>query len=336
MKQGPKNLITDVPGLKVGNAHNAHFKTGTTVLLPDEPITASVAIHGGAPGTRDAALLEPDHTLEKVDALVLSGGSAFGLDASGGVQQWLKEQGRGLTIGSAQIPIVPGAIIFDLLNNGNKDWGPMPPYRDLAISACTNADHDFTLGTCGAGYGATTARLKGGLGSASTVLENGVTIGALVAVNSIGSPTMGDGRQFWAAPFEINDEFGGLGLPEKVTHSTTKIRVKSIPLEPGANTTIAIIATDADLTKSACKRLAIESHDGISRAIWPAHSPLDGDLVFAASTARVALKDPVADFLEVGAAAAATLSRAIARAVYEATTEENDILPTWTDFHPAG
>ncbi len=336
MKSGPKNLITDVAGLKVGHAHDARIKTGTTVLLPDEPIVASVAIQGGAPGTRDTALLEPDQTLEKIDALVLSGGSAFGLDASSGVQQWLKEHGRGLEIGSARIPIVPGAIIFDLLNNGDKDWGPMPPYRDLAISACAEADRDFALGTCGAGYGATTALLKGGLGSASAVLENGVTVGALVAVNAIGSVLMGNTKHFWAAPFEIDGEFGGVGLPDKVTAAMSEIRTKHAPDEPGLNTTIAIVATDANLTKAACKRLAVKSHDGISRAVWPAHTPLDGDLIFAASTGRIELDNPVSEFVRIGAAAAATLSRAIARAVYEATADASDRLPTWSDYHPDG
>lgn len=334
MKPGPRNLITDVAGLKVGHAQDPHVKTGTTVLLPDEPMVASVAIQGGAPGTRDTALLEPDQTVERIDALVLSGGSAFGLDASGGVQQWLKERGRGLEVGPARVPIVPGAIIFDLLNNGNKDWGSVPPYRDLAMDACSSADLDFALGTCGAGFGTTTAHLKGGLGSASAVLENGVTVGALVAVNAIGSVTMGDTRHFWAAPFELDSEFGGLGLPGALTAAMRDIRTKDAPHKPGLNTTIAIVATDANLTKAACKRLAVVSHDGISRAVWPAHTPLDGDLIFAASTGQVALDNPHADFVKLGAAAAATLSRAIARAVYEATAEASDRLPTWSDYRP--
>ena len=333
MKAGPTNLITDVPGLMVGNADDRALKSGVTVLLPDAPAVASVAIHGGAPGTREIALLEPDQTVERIDALVFSGGSAYGLDAAAGVQSRLAEMGRGYRVGPVNVPIVPAAILFDLLNGGDKDWGQATPYRDLGRAACEDCTRLFALGTIGAGTGATTANLKGGLGSASCELEEGAiagaTVGALVAVNALGRVTIGDGPHFWAAPFELDREFGGLGLPSPLPDNATAVRTKLDTLKPGANTTIAIIATDAMLTKSEAKRLAVMAHDGMARAIWPAHTPLDGDLVFALSTGKRPLSDPAIDLVALGAAAAATLSRAIARGVYEAEEAVGDTLPTW-------
>lgn len=204
-----RNLVTDVPGLKVGNAQDDRLKSGVTVLLPDEAATASVSILGGAPGTRDTTLLEPEYTAGQVDALVLSGGSAFGLDSASGVQAGLAAMGRGFAIGPARVPLVPTAILFDLLNGGDKNWGETNPYAMLGSTALANAGEIFSLGTAGAGAGATTANLKGGLGSASAKLSCGATIGALVAVNALGSATMGDTPHFWAAPFERDGEFGG-------------------------------------------------------------------------------------------------------------------------------
>jgi len=174
-----RNLLTDVPGLKVGNAADATLASGVTAILFDEPAVASADVRGGAPGTRDIDLLQPDETVERIDAVVLSGGSAFGLDAPSGVQAWLREQGRGFAIGPVVVPIVPGAIVFDLLNGGNKDWGRFPPYRDLGYAAACAAEGDFALGSVGAGLGATTANFKGGLGSASAQTGGGVTVGAL-------------------------------------------------------------------------------------------------------------------------------------------------------------
>ncbi len=335
MKPGPTNLITDVPGLMVGNAADSTLKSGVTVLLPDAPAVASVAIHGGAPGTREIALLEPDQTVEHIDALVFSGGSAYGLDAAAGVQSRLAEMGRGYQVGPVNVPIVPAAILFDLLNGGNKDWGQATPYRDLGRAACEDAARLFALGTVGAGTGATTANLKGGLGSASCEIEQGAmagaTVGALVAVNALGRVTIGDGPHFWASPFEIDDEFGGLGLPFPLPGNATEVRTKLDTLKPGANTTIAIVATDAMLTKSEAKRLAVMAHDGMARAIWPAHTPLDGDLIFALSTGKRPLASPAVDLVALGAAAAATLSRAIARGVYEADKAAGDTVATWRE-----
>src|SRR5882757_2519051 len=208
-----RNLITDVPGLKVGHADDARLASGTTAIVFDEPTVAAMDLRGGAPGTRETELLAPDETVERVDAIVLSGGSAFGLDAPGGTQAWLREQGRGFAVGAVRVPIVPGAILFDLLNGGDKNWGRFPPYRDIGYAAAANSAQDFRIGSAGAGLGATTVNLKGGLGSASAQTRDGVTIGAIAAVNAIGSTTVGDGAHFWAAPFEQNHEFGGRGMP---------------------------------------------------------------------------------------------------------------------------
>ena len=327
---GTRNLISDVPGLSVGNASDTSLKSGATVLLPDEPAVASVAIHGGAPGTREIALLEPEQTVEKIDAIVLAGGSAFGLDAGAGVQGRLAELGRGFEVGPVRVPIVPSAILFDLLNGGDKNWGSAAPYRDLGRAALDAVGKDFPLGSVGAGMGATTANLKGGLGSASQVLENGVTVGAIVAVNALGQATVGDTPHFWAAPFEQGAEFGAHGLPQPMPVETTAVRTKLDGLKAGANTTIAAVATDAILTKGEAKRLAVMAHDGLARALWPAHTPLDGDLVFAISTGQRKLEDSLGDMVDLGAAAASCLARAIARGVYHASSAQDDPVPTWT------
>jgi L-aminopeptidase/D-esterase-like protein len=330
--RGKRNLITDVAGIAVGNADDPHLKSGVTAILCEKPSTAAVQILGGAPGTRETDLLEPHQTVETVDALVLSGGSAFGLDAASGVQAALVEAGRGFAAGPHRIPIVPAAILFDLANGGNKDWGRYPPYRELGYDALKAADTEFALGTAGAGAGARTADLKGGLGSASAVLEgSGATVGALAAANPVGTTTIGGTRHFWAAPFEIGDEFGGLGLPTPLPEGATDIRLKHRAVNPRANTTIAVIATDALLTKAECKRLAISAHDGFARAIWPCHTPMDGDLVFAVSTGHKSLRPGGDDFIDLCAAAAATMSRAIARGVHAATPSEGDVLPVWSD-----
>lgn len=327
--QGPRNLITDVPGLLVGNASDPVLKSGATVLLPEDPAVASVAIHGGAPGTREIALLEPEQTVAAVDAIVLAGGSAFGLDAGAGVQGRLAELGRGYQVGPVRVPIVPTAILFDLLNGGDKSWGQSAPYRDLGRAALDAAGYDFPLGTVGAGTGATTANLKGGLGSASMVLANGITVGAIVAVNALGRATVGDSRHFWASPFELGDEFGAFGLPHPLPADAVSVRTKLDALKAGANTTIAAVATDAALTKSEAKRLAVMAHDGLARALWPAHTPLDGDLVFALSTGRKPLDRQLEDMVQIGAAAASCLARAIARGIYHASPAPDDPVPTW-------
>ncbi len=340
MHPGPKNLITDVAGLRVGNAQDDALKSGTTVLTADQPFTASVHVMGGAPGTRETDLLAPDKSVAQVDALVLSGGSAFGLDACSGVMDALKAQGRGYCLGPAIVPIVPGAILFDLLNGGDKSW-TRNPYADLGHRALQAARPEFELGSQGAGTGAMTASLKGGLGSASFQLPNGATVGALVATNPMGAVTTPGARHFWAAPFEVDGEFGGVGVDPasglgrdltslKLMKMRKLIDGQDIPGER-ANTTIAIVATDAALTKAQCQRLSIAAHDGIGRAIVPAHAPVDGDLVFGLSTGGHVLPDPDAALADLCHAAALCLSRAIARAVYSATPAAGDLLPCWSD-----
>lgn len=328
VRAGPKNLITDVAGLRIGNAGDARLKSGVTAVVCDEPAIAGVQVLGGAPGTRETDLLEPYNTVETVHALVLSGGSAFGLDAASGVQAALREQGVGFEVAGFRVPIVPAAILFDLANGGDKDWGRYPPYRELGYEAAQNAASDFAIGTAGAGMGALTAGLKGGLGSASTVLESGVTIGALVAANPVGSVTVGNTRHFWAAPFEIGDEFGGLSYPSPMPVDARDVRTK-LNAQAGANTTIAVIATDAVLTKAAAKRLAMAAHDGFARAIWPTHTPFDGDLVFALATGKSGVTLSPEAAIDLYAQAGATMARAIARGVYAATAAERDLFPAW-------
>jgi L-aminopeptidase/D-esterase-like protein len=324
-----RNLITDVPGLRVGNAHDAKLASGTTAILFDEPAVASADVRGGGPGSRETELLRPEQTVERVDAIVLSGGSAFGLDAPGGVMTWLREQGRGFAIGPVTVPIAPGAILFDLLNGGDKKWGRHSPYGDLGYAAAAAAGRDFSLGTAGAGFGATTVNLKGGLGSASAQTRDGATVGAIVAVNAVGSTTIGSGPHFWAAPFEQDAEFGGRGSPSPLPEDALAIRLKG---GIGQNTTIALVATDVALTKQQAYRLAVTAQDGLARAIYPVHTPLDGDTVFAASTCRRALADPIYAFAELGVVAANVLARAVARGVYEATALPfPGALPAWND-----
>jgi L-aminopeptidase/D-esterase-like protein len=325
-----RNLITDIPGLSIGNAHDARLASGVTVALFDEPVVASVSVLGGASAGRDLGCLEPDATVERIDAIVLSGGSGYGLDAASGVQAWLRERGRGFRIRNAIIPIVPQAICFDLLNGGDKEWGRYPPYRELGFVACEDASREFTLGSIGGGYGATTVDLKGGLGSASARTASGFTVGAIVIVNAIGSAVIGGGPNFWAGGLEEGDEFGGLGLPARITPDQRHPRWKGGP-QPG--TTIALVVTDAVLTKPQAKRLAVNANDGLARALRVTHAPFDGDTVFAAATGARALVDPVNDFTDICTAAADCLARAIARGVYEATALPFEgALPAWGDL----
>lgn len=326
-----QNLITDVPGLLVGNADDAMLASGVTAVIFERAAAASIAILGGAPGVRDTALLEPGMSVGVVDALVLSGGSAFGLDSMGGVQALLRDKGRGFEVAGVKVPIVPGAILFDLVNGGDKAWTRMPPYWQLGYAAASAASKQFALGTAGAGYGATTANFKGGLGSASAKTTRHYTVGALVAVNAVGSATIGDGPHFWAAPFERGGEFGGRGGPERVLPEQLAMRVKN---DAPQNTTIAIVATDAKLGKEELSRMALMAQGGMARALRPAHAPSDGDVVFAAATGRHPSGISRRDLTELGLAAGDCLARAIARAVYEATALPfSGAQPAWRDRH---
>ncbi len=310
-----RNLITDVPGVLVGNARDVRLASGATAIVFEAPAVGSIDVRGGGPGTRETALLDPAQTVQGIDAIALSGGSAFGLDAASGVQAWLREQGRGFAVRSARVPIVPGAILFDLLNGGDKDWGRYPPYRDLGYQAAADAGTSFELGSVGAGLGATTVNFKGGLGSASAQC-GGFTVGALAAVNAAGSVVVGDGPWFWAAPFERDGEYGGAGLPPSLPATALDSVTKA---NPRTSTTLAVVATDAVLTKAEAKRLAVMAQTGMARAIYPVHTPLDGDVVFAVSTGRKPLADPMLGLTALGTVAANCVARAIARAVYEAT-----------------
>ncbi len=310
-----RNLITDVPGIRIGHADDPSVLSGVTVLLSDKPLVAAVDVRGGGPGTRETDAVGLAGSVEEVHAIVISGGSAFGLSAATGVQAWLAERGVGFDIGGARVPIVPQAVLFDLLNGGDKYWGASPPYERLGREACANASPDFRCGSIGAGLGATTATVRGGLGSASQVLDGGLVVGAIVAVNAVGTATVGDTAHFWSAPFEQNGEFGGLGHPAEWSQSMFEARLK------GGNrqaTTLAIVATNARLTKREVHRLGIMAQGGLVRALYPAHSPLDGDAVFSVATGDVAISDPVYGLSLLGIAAANVLARAIARGVYEA------------------
>lgn len=311
-----RNLLTDIDGVSVGHATDMRLGSGVTAIVFDAPAVASGSVLGGAPGGRETALLDPAMTVEMVDAFVLSGGSAFGLDAAGGVQSGLRAIGRGFPVGDTRVPIVPQAILMDLLNGGNKDWGLHSPYRDMGYEAfMAAAKGEFALGSVGAGTGATTATVKGGLGSASALTTAGHRVAAIVAVNAMGSATIGDGPYFWAAPFEIDNEFGGLGMPPSFSSPDTLLRAKGITLTA---TTIGVVVTDAALTKAQTHRLSIMAHDGLARSVLPAHLPADGDTIFAAATCARELKNS-ADFMELCHLATLVMARAIARGVYEAT-----------------
>ncbi len=332
--RGPRNLVTDVPGLRIGQAENAKVRTGVSVILPDGRATCAVDVRGGGPGTRETDALNSWNLVHSVDAVVLSGGSVYGLAAADGVVAWLGAHDRGYAMlpmpGVPRSPVVPAAILYDLANQGDKSWGLNPPYRDLGLQAIQNASLDFKLGTAGAGFGAVAGGIKGGLGSASFVTSDGMSIGAIVAVNSLGSAVVPGTKHFWAGPFEIGKEFGGLGASDKRVAAEDWGNTK---VNPGArkNTTIACIATDVDLTIDQMKRVTMMAQDGLARAIRPTHSPFDGDVVFGLSTAKQPLKGAFPDFTvaRIGSIAADVLSRAVARGIYEATLPPGAEGKTW-------
>ncbi|MEI9886329.1 MAG: P1 family peptidase [Rhizomicrobium sp.] len=320
LRPGPRNLITDVAGLRVGNAADEKVRTGVTVILADSFSTAVVDVRGGAPGTRETDALDPSAIDGGADAIVLSGGSAYGLDAPAGVAALLRAQGRGMPFGGVHVPIVPGAILFDLVNGGDKEWGAETPYRLLGRAAAENAGPAFALGNAGAGLGARAGLYKGGLGSASSVSADGLTVGAIVAVNSLGSPLIPGTGVFWAFPFEQDKEFGGRRLGGEVaTVSDLPDDMKGAA--PRQNTTIAVVAVDAEVSGVELKRIAIMAADGFARALRPVHTPFDGDVVFALATAKRPLGEPrQRQVMRLGTIAADTLARAVARGVYEADT----------------
>jgi len=327
-----RNLLTDIPGVRVGHADDEKLASGATAILFDKPAVAAIDIRGGGPGTRESAMLDPVNTVERIDGIALAGGSAFGLEAGGGVQAWLAERGRGFIVHDAVIPIVPGAIVFDLLNGGDKAWGRFSPYRELGYAAAAAAATDFALGSVGAGKGATTVNLKGGIGSASAATPGGVLVAALAVVNAVGSVTMGDGPWFWAAPFETDGEYGGRGWPTSFTPNMLAMRIKGGAAATAVeNTTLAAVVTDANLNKAQAQRLAMIAQTGFARAIYPVHAPLDGDVVFAAATGEKPV-DPLVGLTELGMLAANVVARAIARGVFTATALPfAGALPAWKD-----
>lgn len=323
MQPGKLNLITDVPGLRVGNADDPQLRSGVTVLVPDGDMVASVDSRGGGTGSREFDLLRPEATVQSVNAIVLSGGSAFGLDSAGGVMAGLREKGIGYRAGASIVPIVPAAILFDLNNGGDKDWGDTSPYPTLGRAAFESASDDFRLGNAGAGFGANAGGYKGGLGSASVqVAADGPTVGALVAVNAVGAVTYPNSGAFFAWDSEASDEFGGV-LPVAEDRGSAVLMPKLAG--PGENTAIGIVATDAALTKSQCRQFAIMAHQGLTRAIRPSNTPFDGDVVFGVSTGIRPLADPVRDLATLGAHAADCLARAVARGVFEADSQGDSV-----------
>jgi L-aminopeptidase/D-esterase-like protein len=327
---GPLNTICDVPGIRVGNAEDVALVTGVTAIVPDAPAVAAATVTGGGPGTRGTTILGAASTMTHVHAVVLSGGSAYGLDAPGGAMDWLRGRGVGFRMGTVRVPIVPGAIIFDLMTGGPKQWEGSPWWslgRAAAAAATGAAGTDFRLGNAGAGLGARAGGLKGGLGSTSLATAT-ATVGALAVVNSLGSTVVPGSSAFWAWPLERDGEFGaapppGGPLPDLAFDFT--------PHGTGTNTTLGVIATDAALTRHEAERVATMAQDGIARAIRPAHSPLDGDTVFVLSTGARPLADPIAGLAEIGHLAADCLARAIARGVYEA--EPLAGLPSYRQMH---
>jgi L-aminopeptidase/D-esterase-like protein len=334
---GPRNLITDVAGLKVGQAEDARVRSGVTVIVAKDRAVCAVDVRGGAPGTRETDALAPENLVDEVDAVVLCGGSVYGLAAADGVTAVLGAASKGYRLSAASTapvsPIVPAAILYDLANGGDKAWGEAPPYRDLGAAALRAAGLDFRLGTAGAGYGAMAGRLKGGLGSASAIGEHGFTVGAIVAVNSYGAAVAPGTRSFWAAPWEIAGEFGGLSAAALAAAPDDWGLAKGPAANGRVNTTIACVATDAALTPAEARRLAIMAQDGLARALRPAHTPFDGDVVFALATGRLPLQAPrLGVVARLGAVAADCLARAIARGVYEATPWPGTDVACWRDL----
>jgi L-aminopeptidase/D-esterase-like protein len=320
-----KNLITDVPGLKIGNAHNAQSLTGTTLIVPDMAAVCGVDVRGGGPGTRETDALSPENLVDAIDAIVLSGGSVYGLAAADGVAAIMGSQGRGFGLmdlpGVPRSPVIPAAILYDLANGGNKQWGDAPPYRNLGIEALGNAALDFAIGAVGAGYGARAGALRGGLGSASQTTHDGFTVGAIVAVNCFGSVIMPGSDAFWAWPLEQDGEAGGKRpAPDLQVKGDDWGLAKANPAAAGrTNTTIACVATDVALTPAQAKRVAQMASAGLARAIRPIFAPFDGDVVFALSTAQQPLPEPTAyNLARIGALAADCLARAVMRGVHAA------------------
>ena len=320
---GPRNLITDVAGIKVGHASSARAKSGVTVVLAGRGMTAACDVRGGAPGTRETDSLRPGNLVGRAHAVVLSGGSVFGLAAADSVVAELSTQGRGLRLarGTLAVPIVPAAVIYDLANGGNKNWGKSPPYSRLGKLALNEASRDFALGAVGAGTGALAGAWPGGLGSASICVD-GMSVAAIVVANPVGTPYMPDGRTFWAWPLELDGEFGGI-RPDPDSLETSR---NPMPADTklagraavGTNTMIGVVATDAELSTAECERMARASQDGFTRAVRPSHTLMDGDTIFALAAGRMPLgRNRDFKLANIGSAAADCVARAASRGIFE-------------------
>ncbi len=329
IQPGPRNLITDVDGILVGNAEDQRARTGVTVVLPVDRAVASGEVRGAAPGTRETDLLDPTCRMERIDGICFSGGSVHGLASGDAVVRWLYEHDRGFALNDDFLPIIPGAIIYDLPMGGAKDWGRCPDYGALARTACDNAGLDFPLGNTGAGMGASAGPLKAGLGSASAVDGNGMQVAALVVANPFGAATMPGRGTLWSWALERDGEMGQQLPPRPVTNPGDDTAPDG---QLGGNTTLAVVATNVTLDKAQAKRVAIMAHDGMARAIRPIHTPFDGDVVFALSTTRLPLPEPATGALaQIGALAADCLTRAIGRAVFAA--EPLGPFPSYRERH---
>lgn len=333
VRPGPRNTITDVPGIRVGQAEDRAMVTGTTVVLAERAAVAAVTVTGGAPGASGTAILHPASVMTKVDAVALSGGSSFGLEATGGASDWLRHEGRGFSMGTARVPIVPGAIIFDLLTGPEPAWD-RPPWWALGRTATERAAGEggleVALGNAGAGLGARAGNIKGGTGTASACTA-ALTVGALTVANPVGRVLIPGSRAFWAHPFERDGEFGAVAPPP------TPVADLDYPFEDfsaGENTSLAVVATDLALDRDQCLRVAVMAQDGLARAIRPVHSPLDGDTIFVLATGARPLANPIAETARAGMLAADCVARAIARGVYEAESIAG--VPAWRDLGPDG
>ncbi len=341
-----RNLITDVEGVFVGSSEDQKLLTGVTVISGNKPFITSVDVRGGGPGTKETDMLKLENSVGRADAIVLSGGSSFGLEASVEVQKLLLKLNKGYIVNKNIIPLVPSAVIFDLNSQINYWDNNESIWKKLARKAFENLNFDFKLGSKGAGINATTATVKGGLGSASSKqkLSNNksYTVGAIVINNAVGNPLLNEGPNFLSGYLEINDEFGGLGSSNKnIDYKLRAKRIKDNSKEKKGsmtskilptNTVLGVVATDAPLDRNALKRLAIMSHDGIARSIYPSHTPIDGDTIFAI-TNKIINKDNFEeisnlDLLILGSSASDCIARACNRAVYEASISTN-IKPTW-------
>ena len=322
-RPGPRNSLADVAGIAVGCAEDARVRTGVTVIVPENRAVCAVDVRGGGPGTRETDALAPGSLVGSVDALVLSGGSVYGLGAADGVVAAMGAEGKGfgLVPSAPRSPIIPAAILYDLANGGDKAWSDQPPYAALGRAAYAARGTDIALGNAGAGFGAMAGALKGGQGSAS-IVDDGFTVAALACVNCWGSPTMPGSRAFWAWPFEIEGEFGGVRPdPNAPPFDPGDWGRAKYVAQPRANTTLAVVALDATLTPSEAKRVAQMASAGFARAIRPVFAPFDGDVVFTLSTGARALPEPrPLSLARLGAHAADCLARAIARGVYAANT----------------